>query len=115
MQAVLTLAGHTCKDWKEVRKHLRSPRVLVEALANASSIKDAIKEETAVVPLAGGADKVEKGKKGKGAFKKKVGRKNATRWNVAEAYLKGVDLTALERKSPVPVAILIRWYAAGGQ
>ena len=106
MQAVLTLAGHPCKDWKEVRKQLKSPRVLVEALANASMIKDAVAEATAV-PFSGGAEKG--GKKGKGAAKKKVGRKNASRWNVAEAYLKGIDLTALAEKSPVPVRILIRW------
>ena len=34
------------------------------------------------------------------------------RWNVAEAYLKSIDLDDLSVKSPVPVRILIRWLNA---
>jgi hypothetical protein len=108
MQGVLTLAGYNCKGWDAVRKELKKPRSLVEEIANVSMLQDSIAKGSAtvsVIPIGGS-------KSQKQAASKKPGRKNASRWNLAEAYLKGVDIVRLAKKSPVPIRLIIRWLLA---
>lgn len=116
MQAVVTLAGRTCKDWAAVKKELKQPKKLVDDIANVSMLTGSIADAEAAHRaslLAVAIPAAAKPAAGKKAVKKKQpSRKNASRWNLAEAYLKGIDLVRLADRSPVPVQIIIRWLQA---
>jgi hypothetical protein len=113
MQAIVTLSGRPCKDWATVKKELKQPGRLVDDIANVSMLTDSIAvaeaahRESLLAPVA-----TSPAKKGTKALKKQAGRRNASRWNLAEAYLKGIDLVRLADRSPVPVQIIIRWLQA---
>ena len=112
MQAILALASKPCGDWATVRKELKKARELVEALATVGLMTDApALGKAATMPNLGTA-KEEKAQKPLKKSKSAKKCKNASRWNLAESYVKGIDFSTLEDKSPVPICILIRWFKA---
>ena len=104
LHAVVTLAGSTAKSWPAVKKEFKWPGKVVEGIADVSMLTESIAE----VGAAHKASQTAGG--GKAAAKKN--RRNASRWNLAEAILKGVNLELLSTRSPVPIKVIIRWLQA---
>ena len=111
-QAVLTLAGLPCGDWKTVRKQLTQARSITESLADAQHINRAIQEKVDLEIKSIKESEGQRTQKKEKKKKKTIGKLNKTRWNIAEAYLNKVDLVELAQRSPVPIRNIIRWITA---
>ena len=108
MQALLSLAGHNSNNWNELRKHLGNVTGVVDALADADMLTSSIADTVGKGLNKRDADKGSSRPVHKRSSSKHL--KLLSRWNVAEAYLKGVDLNDLYQDAPTPAKILIRWF-----